>query len=317
MTETLSNNKLPFMKSVCYSGFRRGQSPDHGVYPSCEEILEDLRLLEVQWDCIRIYDGGVHGQRVLKVIHDNKLDLKVLLGTCLAAEVNNPSCPWGGEYPDHVLSNNQAENNLAIETLAILANRYKDIVVAVSVGNEATVEWNDHMVPVERVTEFVQRIKGLIKQPVTFCENYIPWQNKLADLVEVVDFISLHTYPLWEYQKSEKAIAFTNSNYMSVKSRYPDKQVVITEAGWATGSNGRGMPEDNASEKDQAIYCRDLMAWSEDNQVTVYLFEAFDEDWKGSEDPMEPEKHWGLYDIERKPKSFIKHYSHTEMKEEV
>jgi exo-beta-1,3-glucanase (GH17 family) len=32
------------------------------------------------------------------------------------------------------------------------------------------------------------------------------------------------------------------------------------------------------------------------------VFEAFDENWKGSPDPEEPEKHWGLYGVNRQPK---------------
>ena len=30
---------------------------------------------------------------------------------------------------------------------------------------------------------------------VTFCENYVTWVNKLEKLVDVLDFISIHTYP--------------------------------------------------------------------------------------------------------------------------
>ena len=36
------------------------------------------------------------------------------------------------------------------------------------------------------------------------------------------------------------------------------------------------------------------------------MFEAFDEPWKGSPDPMEPEKHWGLFNVERTPKLVMK-----------
>ena len=35
------------------------------------------------------------------------------------------------------------------------------------------------------------------------------------------------------------------------------------------------------------------------------LFEAFDEPWKGSPEPDEPEKHWGLYTVDRKPKAVL------------
>jgi len=37
--------------------------------------------------------------------------------------------------------------------------------------------------------------------------------------------------------------------------------------------------------------------------VLVYYFEAFDEPWKGGNNPIEAEKHWGLYDVERKNKT--------------
>ena len=44
------------------------------------------------------------------------------------------------------------------------------------------------------------------------------------------------------------------------------------------------------------------MAWSAEEQVLTFVFEAFDEPWKGSSDPMEPEKHWGLFTVDRTPK---------------
>jgi exo-beta-1,3-glucanase (GH17 family) len=45
-----------------------------------------------------------------------------------------------------------------------------------------------------------------------------------------------------------------------------------------------------------------LMEWSRSSGITVFLFEAFDEPWKGSPDPLEPEKHWGIFTVDRKPK---------------
>ena len=66
------------------------------------------------------------------------------------------------------------------------ANLFPDIVFSVSVGNEATVEWTDHMVPVESLVDYVRRIKKTVRQPVTFCENYVPWTEKLEPLAEVL-----------------------------------------------------------------------------------------------------------------------------------
>ncbi|MBL7696076.1 MAG: hypothetical protein JNK91_14595 [Ferruginibacter sp.] len=44
------------------------------------------------------------------------------------------------------------------------------------------------------------------------------------------------------------------------------------------------------------------MNWSEEKKILTFFFEAFDEEWKGSHDPFEPEKHWGLFRIDRSPK---------------
>ena len=40
--------------AVCYSGYREGQSPYNGVFPSKEEILEDLKILEGKYYYLHI-----------------------------------------------------------------------------------------------------------------------------------------------------------------------------------------------------------------------------------------------------------------------
>ena len=152
----------------------------------------------------------------------------------------------------------------------------------VSAGNEATVDWTDHYVPVEKVIRYVRLIKKHTKQPVTFCENYVPWYDKLKSLAEEVDFISIHTYPVWEYKHIHEAMAYTKQNYESIAGLYPHKPVVITEAGWATQSNGRGIDPGNVSEDFQEIYYNDLTKWCHKENILAFVFEAFDEPWKGS-----------------------------------
>jgi len=291
--------------AICYSGYREGQSPLDHTYPSFIQVMEDLKILAEQWQYLRIYDCSRHADLVLEAIKYAKLDLKVMLGADIAAEMNNPGCPWGAEYPETELVANRRANDIQIERMIELAKEYAGIVFSVSVGNEATVEWTDHMVPVERLVSFVRKIKREIRTPVTFCENYVPWTQKLAPLADELDFISLHTYPVWEYQTIDVALQYTRENFESVLQCYPDKPVVITEAGWTTRSNGRGIEPWNASQEHQACYCRELINWSRENQILTFLFEAFDEPWKGSPDPYEPEKHWGIYTVDRKPKLVI------------
>jgi hypothetical protein len=294
--------KLPTGDAICYSGYRRGQSPVDRIYPSMAEIREDLRILQKNWRLLRLYDCSPHAERVLEVIRRDRLDFQVMLGAYLGAEMNNFGCPWGATCSEEELEANVAENDAEIERLISLARHHDDIVFSVAVGNEATVDWTDHFVPVERMIEHVRRVKDAVPQPVTFCENYVPWREKLRDLVRELDFISLHTYPVWEYKHVHDALHYSKDNYDSVASLYPDKPVVITEAGWATSSNGRGIHPENSSQDLQEIYYRDLLDWTRAEGILTFVFEAFDEPWKGSPDPMEPEKHWGLFTVDREPK---------------
>ena len=302
----LKKLNLPNKKAICYSGYRKGQSPDKGIYPTYKQIYEDLLILQKNWTYLRLYDCTQHAETVLKVIEKEKLNFKVMLGAYIGAERNNFGCPWGTIYSEDDLKQNKANNLKQIKKLIKLANKYPEIVFSLSAGNEATVDWTDHYVPVDKVINYVRIIKKGAKQPVTFCENYVPWYDKLKPLVDEVDFISIHTYPVWEYKNIHEAMAYTKLNYESIVQKYPDKPVVITEAGWATQSNGRGIHPNNVGEGFQEIYYNDLMSWSKKEGVLIFIFEAFDEPWKGSPEPLEPEKHWGLFTVDRKPKKVMR-----------
>ena len=297
---------LPQGRAICYSGYREGQSPDLRLYPSVAQIREDLHLLARHWPLLRLYDCSLHAERVLQVIRDDGLPLRVMLGAYLGAEMNNFGCPWGGTYSDMQLDASRRENAAELERLVRLAREHPDTVFSVAVGNEATVDWSDHIVPVPKMIEYVRWVKARLPQPVTFCENYVPWQHKLRDLVPELDFLSLHTYPVWEYKHIHEALDYTKDNIASVARLYPGKTLVITEAGWCTNSNGRGMNAEHAVQELQAVYYRDLMAWTQAEGLLCFVFEAFDEPWKGSSDPLEPEKHWGLFTVDRRPKLVMK-----------
>lgn len=293
-------------KALCYSGFREGQNPG-GVYPGYEEVKEDLLLLKDHWKYLRLFDCDEHARTVLDVISREKLDFRLMLGAYIVAEMNNFNCPWnGGVYAEDQLTENRKSNLDKIDKLIELGNQYPDIIFSLSVGNEACVEWTDHYVPESSVLEYVRRVKARANQPVTFCENYAPWILKLENLAAEVDFISIHTYPVWEYKHINESLDYSRQNYYSVANKYPDKPVVITEAGWATNSNGRGINPWHVNEEFQMIYFERLMEWVEKENILAFFFEAFDESWKGSSEPLEPEKHWGLFNIDRTPKMAVR-----------
>jgi len=298
-----------FKRAVCYSGFRHGQHPDRGdgaINPSDKEILEDLQILSRQgkFGLIRLYDAQANSEAVLRLIQTNHLHLKVLLGAWLAAEVNNPNCPWHPEpYAKDVLEANKRKNGEEIESAIRLANQYSNIVVAVAVGNEALVDWNDHMVPVDSVIGYVRKVKKSISQPVTVADNYNWWAHHGAALARELDFVSVHTYPIWEGKDIGEAMPFSIANLQAVRNALPDSRLVITEAGWATTASEFGS---RAGEEKQKRYYHDLFAWTDRMNITTFFFEAFDEDWKGDPNsPLGAEKHWGLFTVDRQPKQVV------------
>lgn len=302
----LSTLGISLHSAICYSGYREGQSPATGIYPSYSEILEDLKILSPHWRYLRIYDAGPHAHTLLEVIKREQLPFKVLLGMDLGAEENNPNCPWLKDHADYILELNAQRNDAELQRVIRLANEYKEHILGISIGNEASVDWTDHKVGVPRLLHFACSLKVSTDLPITFCENYVPWADGSLDtLVEVLDFISVHTYPLWESISVDDALCYTKQNIQDVRTRFPNKPVIITEAGWTTHANGNGFPAEYANEEWQSQYCQQLIEWSKDSGILTFLFEAFDESWKGSDDPSEPEKHWGIYKVNRLPKPVV------------
>jgi len=222
-----------------------------------------------------------------------------MLGIWLDAELSNhEGCPWLDEpIPDSVLEENKILNREEIERGIQLAREYEDIIVAVNVGNEALVSWTDHLVEVDTVIEYVRKVKNAVSQPVTVAENYYWWANEGADLAKEVDFLAVHTYPVWEGKDIDEGLSFTIENMQLVRDAFPDSRLVIAEAGWATTAYQFG---ERASEEKQMQYYKELFDWAYGMNITTFWFEAFDEDWKGDPDnPLDAEKHWGLFTVDR------------------
>ncbi|MEZ5195202.1 MAG: glycosyl hydrolase family 17 protein [Bacteroidales bacterium] len=298
--------------AICYSGFRSGQHPDRGdgaVNPSHEETLEDLKILseDAGFKLIRVYDSGENSEMVLRVIRENNINIKVLLGIWLRAELSNhETCEWLTEpIPDEELQENKELNLAEIEKGILLANEYRDIVLAVNVGNEALVDWNDHKVDTDTIISYVYKVKQAIDQEVTVADNYKWWADHGMELANAVDFVSIHVYPVWEGRDIDEGLSYSIENVLEVRNAIPASRIVITEAGWPSVASE--FP-DHVSEEKQLRYYNEIRSWSKENNVTTFFFEAFDEDWKGNPANMDgAEKHWGLFTVDRKPKKAMHH----------
>jgi len=298
--------------AISYGCYRKGQAPgDNG--PTKEQILEDLNILSEYWNLVRVYNADDDAQRILEVIRENNLPIKMMLGIWLENEIKHPEKK--NENIQNVLRSIQ------------IANRYKDIVIAVNVGNEAQVFWSWHKMNIVNQIRYIRAVRNNVSAPVTVADDYNFWNKPEGKQVaDELDFIVTHIYPLWNGKTLYTAIPWMDSTYKDLQKRYPEKQIVLGETGWATTYNTekKGDGEQGSLIKGevgltaQEKYLIKHNEWVNKNKVTTFLFEAFDEPWKGGGEnsgPNEIEKHWGVFDENRTPKeSFLNYLKHVQNK---
>lgn len=299
---------LPFARAVCYSGYRKNQSPINRVYPSKIQIKEDLDILvKAGFSYIRMYDAISYAEDVCQVIRENKLPLKLMLGSGLINEINNVNCAWNKTvYSDEELAIRKEYNRERIANLCKIGCENKDVICCVSVGNENTPDWGENTVSVDALIEYAEILREYTGLPVTFNEGAREWK-RLQRLADHLDIISIHSYPLWYGNSEAEAIASNKEDYNAIKELYSDKQVIFTEAGWTTSSlDNQGMKPGEATEENQLKYMKEFWDWTDGEKILSFVFEAFDEPWKGGNNSQEAEKHWGLYYEDRLPKPVAK-----------
>ncbi|MGB1245720.1 MAG: glycosyl hydrolase family 17 protein, partial [Porticoccaceae bacterium] len=155
--------------------------------------------------------------------------------------------------------------------------------------------------------------------------------DDLAALIKAVDFVSVHTYPFhdsfynqdfWgvladeeQLSKQEmtkaamaRAVDYAASQYQGVadyiESLGLDKPIHIGETGWASndsaayGAKG-SKAADEYKEKLFYDYMRD---WTDGAGMSLFYFEAFDEQWKDQGDAGGSENHFGLISLNNEVK---------------
>jgi exo-beta-1,3-glucanase (GH17 family) len=174
---------------------------------------------------------------------------------------------------------------------------------------------------------------------ITSSDNFASWGGggseyhvqELNELIKAVDYISLHTYPMhdthynpvfWGVKENELALSerekidaamvrardYAISQYKNVvsymKSIGVDKPVHIGETGWATFDNELYSKEGSKAtdEYKSAQYYKLMKEWTNKEGITCFYFEAFDENWKNSANPLHSENHFGFINLQSQAK---------------
>ena len=343
-SEILGN---PNYLAISYGGYRE-KSRD--IQPTITQLKEDMKILSAMGiKILRTYNVQLpEASNILKAIAELKKDdpsfeMYVMLGAWI--DCKNA---WTGEEPDHDI---ESEHNAGeIDRAVALAKSYKDIVKIIAVGNEAMVRWaTNYFVRPNVILKWVNHLQELKRNGelpkdlwITSSDDFASWGGgdpsyhceDLVNLVNAVDYISMHTYPMhnshynpafWVIPESEssfsnkekiesgmqRALEFATKQYEGVvnyvRSLGVDKSVHIGETGWATMSNGPYGADGSkaADEYKSGKYYRLIREWSNEAKVSCFYFEAFDEQWKDAGNPLGSENHFGLINLKGEAKYAI------------
>ena len=306
-----STNNRPFRpaegerwssKAICYGAHRDGQRPG-GPSPSAAELKEDLQLMLPHWNMLRLYGSSGFAETLLELIRADDLDMKVMLGVWIDAEQGPDPA---GEVDPAIAAANKREVEAAIR----LAGAYPEIVNAVCVGNETQVSWSGHRSPPEVLVRYLRQVRSRVSVPVTTADDIDFWiEPESRVIAKELDFITFHAHPMWHGRLLDEAMPWMEDQLAAMRDIHPGSNLVLGETGWATSVDDQGeqaeLIKGKPGESEQKIFYDRVCAWAESEKLSVYVFEAFDENWKGGSHPAEVEKHWGLFNADRSPKQAL------------
>ncbi len=316
-------------KAVAYSPFR-GANDKAAQVVSRENVLQDLTLLaQGGFKLIRLFESSLpYARLTLQVIKDQQLDIKVQLGVYLQATYGS-----GADLIDAL-----AFNNREVAAGIQLANEFKDIVVAVSVGNEVV---TFGYTTLDQLTAYLARVRSAVGQPLTTDEYWNAYcclqgrnfEGMPVAITNLIDFASIHIYPSLQADKNfyhdpwdseqqaapeaaraeammDAAISFAQANYDGVRKLldsqgHANMPITVGETGWQSVKTG-SLPYLMHPANQKMFYDR-LIAWGDKRKnpagpLAIFYFEAFDEPWKEFQVVGYSEDNWGLFNVNRQAK---------------
>ena len=240
-----------------------------------EQIDHDMAQLSLLTGRVRTYTVAGGMDKVPEIAR--RYGLTVSLGCWISAD----------------LDQNETELSLCIKTA--LANRR--VIDRVFVGNEAILFG---FVTPDQLNLYIKRVRDQLPSriKVTTAE---PWSTWLLtpEIGQYVDVVSVHLLPYWEGMSAHDSLRFLERAYTDVQEEFPDKPIIIGEAGWP--SQGRSKRFAEASAANEAYFMRAFVQLAMEKGYDYYLLEAYDQPWKGGNEGSVGAS-WGLYDALGNPK---------------
>jgi len=263
------------LDGLCYGPFRAGQSPNQGVFPSQEEVEEDMQILADRVQRLRLF-SSTH-------IHRNIPRLAGEAGLACYAQA----------WLDNVEETNREEID------ALIAIGQAGEAEALIVGSEVLLRGE---LSADQLIGYIGEVRAAVPElPVTYNDTFQVLLDN-PNVVAACDLVLANFYPFWEGVHIDRAIGYLSSQYERITAAYPGKQVVIGETGWPSGGGDHALAVSDPV--NQRRFLTEFVTWARSREVEYFFFEAFDEPWKASVEGSVG-AHWGIWDADRAPKAEI------------
>ncbi|MGH8619646.1 MAG: beta-(1-3)-glucosyl transferase, partial [Burkholderiales bacterium] len=194
----------PRISGFAYSGFRPGQDPNAGLYPTEAELAEDFALIARHSGRIRTYTA-TENTAVPR--------LAAMEGLRVTA----------GAWLDKRLERNDREIAAIVKSVREHPN-----IDRVMIGNEAFLRGD---LTAGELIVYLKQVKKRVRVPVSTAEPWHVWMRN-PELVKNVDFITVHLLPYWEGLPVAEAVDYAFDRLDELREAYPRKKIVIGEVGW-------------------------------------------------------------------------------------
>ncbi len=114
---------------------------------------------------------------------------------------------------------------------------------------------------------------------------------KYPDIADSCDILFVNYYPYWSGIDIANALPALDSAVQSLQTKYPDKQIMISETGYPT--DGTSLSGELTDSETAALYYSQVYEWSRQTGIEVCYFECIDENWKTTAEGA-PGAHWGF-----------------------
>ncbi|MFI3120736.1 MAG: exo-beta-1,3-glucanase [Methylococcaceae bacterium] len=264
--------------SLSFAPFREGQGPLEEKFPTPEQIDADLRLMGEKTHTIRTYASNGGSMPVIPALA-RKHGLLMIQGA------------W--------LSPIKADNRAEIDEVIRSANANPDVVKRIIIGNEVLLRGD---LDSNKLIEYIREVKRSVKQPVSYADVWSMYM-KHPELIQEVDFITIHILPYWEDEPItvDQAPAHIERIFKQVRQEAdkiaPGKPILIGESGWPGAGRQRGWSVPGVV--NEAKFIRALIKVANKNGFDYNIVEAFNQSWKSELEGVVG-ANWGLYSVDRK-----------------